>query len=72
MSDDAGAQAFFAAKQVRTSADVEHQPVRRIERDEWRIAIAMQSQPVEQFSIGAFVQFGDGDIRNARACIRQR
>ena len=62
----------LAAEQMRAAGDVEHQPVRRIEPDQRRIAVAPVGDRFEQTPVGLRIGIRDRQARIHRARIGER
>ena len=65
-------QRRLAAEQMRAAGDVEQQPVRRIEPDQRRIAVAPVGDRFEQREVGMRVRIRDRDPRMHRARVGER
>jgi len=66
------AQLVFATEQMRAAADVEKQPIRRIEADERRIAVAPIGDLLEHCPVGGFIRIDRRKLRIHRAGIGKR
>ena len=65
-------QCCFAAEQMRAAGDVKQQPMRRIECDQRRVAIAPVGDVAQEFGIGNSVIIDHFDIRTDSAGIGER
>src|SRR3546814_5852686 len=66
-SSDLGNQSRLAAEQMRSTGNVEDQPVGGVERDERRVARAALRDPVEPCGVGGGVEIGRASWRE-RVC----
>ena len=62
----------FAAEQMRAAADIEKQSVRRIQRDQWREAVAPVGDIAEKFCVRRLVRIKHLQIGTDHARISQR
>ena len=57
---------------MRAAGDVEQQPVRRIEADQRRVAVAPVGDRFEQAPVGLRIGIRDGELRIHRARVGER
>ena len=62
----------LAAEQMRAAGDVQQQPIRRIEPDQRRVAVAPVGDRFEQLPIRMLVRIRDRDLRVHRTRIGER
>ena len=61
----------FAAEEMGAAGNIQHQAMRRIERHQWRPAIAEIGQPFETGRIGRHIERRDAQVRHAGTRIGQ-